>query len=139
MPVNWNDKDVLERLFIATLASLDNKININEVTRIYGKDMTYHALENHLRVWKKQATVLKNAATSCEGAAESSARPRAKKADPSPKSAVKSGRIARKKAPTTTKVKSEALLEGIDEVLSAGDEYGAAMSSKESESLDHFV
>jgi hypothetical protein len=28
MPVNWNDKDVLERLFIAALASLDNKVRV---------------------------------------------------------------------------------------------------------------
>jgi hypothetical protein len=28
MPINWNDKEVIERLFIATLASYDNKVRL---------------------------------------------------------------------------------------------------------------
>jgi len=110
MPVNWNDKDVLERLFIAALASLDNKININEVARIYGEDMTYHALENRMRRYKKEATTLKDEAADREGAVKSPMKTRTKKSDAgSPKGAVKTGRIT-KKATTATKIKSEPLV-----------------------------
>jgi hypothetical protein len=105
MPINWNDKEVLERLFIATLASFDNKvsttthcnslpqtiltrrfrqIDIKEVARLHGGDMTYHALENRLRKWKKEATALKDETEGREGAAKSPVKTRARKGAASP-------------------------------------------------------
>ncbi|KAG9196097.1 hypothetical protein G6011_01218 [Alternaria panax] len=106
IPVNWNDKDVFERLFIATLASLDNKMNIHEVARLYGKDMTYHALENRMRKYKKEATALKDESAGREGPAKTRA-----KTDAGPaKGAVITGWITKNKAPATTRIKFEPLI-----------------------------
>ncbi|CAG5183193.1 uncharacterized protein ALTATR162_LOCUS10459 [Alternaria atra] len=149
MPINWNDKEVLERLFIATLASFDNEvsttthcnslpqtiltrrfrqIDIKEVARLHGGDMTYHALENRLRKWKKEAAALKDEAEGREGAAKSPVKTRARKGAASPaKGAVKAGRITKKKALAATKIKSEPpieedVLNGIDEEAMDDDE-----------------
>jgi hypothetical protein len=46
--------------------------------------MTYHALENRLRKWKKEATALKDEAAGGEGVAKSPVKTRAKKVDASP-------------------------------------------------------
>jgi hypothetical protein len=45
--------------------------------------MTYHALENRLRKWKKEATALKDEAADVAAPAKSPAKPRVKK-DASP-------------------------------------------------------
>jgi hypothetical protein len=59
-------------------------MNINEVARLYGGDMTYHALENRLRKWKKEATALQDEAAGRKDAAKSPVKSRAKKGDASP-------------------------------------------------------
>jgi hypothetical protein len=45
--------------------------------------MTYHALENRLRKWKKEATAMKDEAAGVTAPAKSAAKPRVKK-DASP-------------------------------------------------------
>jgi hypothetical protein len=46
--------------------------------------MTYNAVENYLRKFRKEAKAIKEAATDRDGPAPSPARPRTKKADASP-------------------------------------------------------
>ncbi|KAF1832762.1 hypothetical protein BDW02DRAFT_580939 [Decorospora gaudefroyi] len=134
MPINWGDKDVLERLFVATLASLENKIDIKKVAGFYGgEEMTYHALENRLRKWKKEASQMKDDATGGQPATKKTpAKPRAKKTDASlTKGAVKTGRVTKKKAATAPKIKSEMLVDEEDDVpleSAAGEDVGAAVS-----------
>ncbi|EDU40761.1 predicted protein [Pyrenophora tritici-repentis Pt-1C-BFP] len=84
MVIQWNNAQITERLFIAMLASVDNKINISEVARLYGEDMTYNALENRLRAWKKEATAMKAAASGREIAVKSPSKSRAKKGEANP-------------------------------------------------------
>ncbi|KAH6866483.1 hypothetical protein BKA58DRAFT_205333 [Alternaria rosae] len=129
MPMNWNDPGVLERLFIATLASFDNKVNIREIATLYGGEMTYDALENRMRKFKKAATALKDEAGGGDSAAKSPVKTRAKKGSASPtKGAVKTGRVTKKKAAATPKIKPEPLLEEddmqgvVEEDLDGGNE-----------------
>ncbi|KAI4640706.1 hypothetical protein J4E93_008296 [Alternaria ventricosa] len=129
MPITWTNPEVLERLFIATLASFDNKVNIREIATLYGGEMTYDALENRMRKFKKAATALKDEAANGDGAAKSPVKTRAKKGSASPvKGAVKTGRVTKKKAPAVPKIKPEPLLEEegmqgiVEEDLEAGDE-----------------
>jgi hypothetical protein len=58
------------------------QINIHEVVRLYGEGMTYDALENHLRPWKKQAQALR--AEAADNTAAKSAKSPAKKTKASP-------------------------------------------------------
>ncbi|KAI4608281.1 hypothetical protein J4E80_009291 [Alternaria sp. BMP 0032] len=132
MPITWTNPEVLERLFIATLASFDNKVNIREIATLYGGEMTYDALENRMRKFKKAATALKEEAAGGDGAGavKSPVKTRAKKGGASPvKGAVKTGRVTKKKAPAAPKIKPEPVFEEeegmqgtIEEDLKAGDE-----------------
>ncbi|KAH7074769.1 hypothetical protein BKA63DRAFT_320758 [Paraphoma chrysanthemicola] len=123
MTINWHDKAVQDRLLTAVIASLDNKINVAEIARLYGGDMTYHAVENYLRKFRREAKDMKGDAAGRDGPVPSPARPRTKKAsDVTPKKAgVKTGRVTKKQTPTT-KVKTEALDE--DDLLAGGDKVG---------------
>ncbi|KAF2028430.1 hypothetical protein EK21DRAFT_29601, partial [Setomelanomma holmii] len=90
MPINWQDKAVQDRLFTAVIASVDNKINVAEVARLYGQDMTYHAVENYLRKFRKNSKEMKSEAADRGGPVSSPARSRTKKAgDASPTKAGK--------------------------------------------------
>ncbi|KAI4663232.1 uncharacterized protein J4E78_003643 [Alternaria triticimaculans] len=132
MPITWTNPEVLERLFIATLASFDNKVNIREIATLYGGEMTYDALENRMRKFKKAATLLKEEAAGGDGAAaaKSPVKTRAKKGSASPvKGAVKTGRVTKKKAPAAPKIKPEPVFEEeegiqglVEEELEAGEE-----------------
>ncbi|KAI4704849.1 hypothetical protein J4E89_009434 [Alternaria sp. Ai002NY15] len=130
MPITWTNPEVLERLFIATLASFDNKVNIREIATLYGGEMTYDALENRMRKFKKAATLLKDESADREDTPKSAAKPRAKKGGASPvKGAVKTGRVTKKKAPAAPKIKPEPVFEEeegmqgtIEEDLEAGEE-----------------
>jgi hypothetical protein len=107
MTIDWKDKAVQDRLLTAVIASMDNKVrmsgcllsrlllnyyqvNIAEIARLYGQDMTYYALENYLRKVRKDAKDMKIAAADRDLPAPSPARPRTKKA--SSVSPVKAGR-----------------------------------------------
>ncbi|KAI4613364.1 uncharacterized protein J4E87_010011 [Alternaria ethzedia] len=132
MPITWTNPEVLERLFIATLASFDNKVNIRSIATLYGGEMTYDALENRMRKFKKAATLLKEEAAGADGAgaAKSPVKTRAKKGSASPvKGAVKTGRVTKKKAPAAPKIKPEPVFEEdegmhgiVEEDLEAGEE-----------------
>ncbi|KAI4681307.1 uncharacterized protein J4E84_007543 [Alternaria hordeiaustralica] len=130
MPITWTNPEVLERLFIATLASFDNKVNIRSIATLYGGEMTYDALENRMRKFKKAATALKDESADREDTPKSVAKPRAKKGSASPvKGAVKTGRVTKKKAPAAPKIKPEPMLEEdegmhgiVEEGLEAGEE-----------------
>ncbi|KAI4662137.1 uncharacterized protein J4E88_010927 [Alternaria novae-zelandiae] len=135
MPITWTNPEVLERLFIATLASFDNKVNIREIATLYGGEMTYDALENRMRKFKKAATALKDEAAGGgdgAGAAKSPVKTRAKKGGGSAspvKGAVKTGRVTKKKAPAAPKIKPEPVFEDeegiqglVEEELEAGEE-----------------
>jgi hypothetical protein len=95
--------------------------------------MTYHALENRMRKWKKEATALKDESGGGESVAKIPAKPRAKKASASPIkggkfcilpnasvalltecTAVKTGRVTKKKAPAAPKIKPEPVNEEDD-------------------------
>jgi hypothetical protein len=82
------------------------QINVAEIARLYGGEMTYNAVENYLRKFRKEAKAIKEAAADREGPAPSPARPRTKKAEVA---GVKTGRVAKKKTPK--KVKTEVLEE----------------------------
>ncbi|KAF2854269.1 hypothetical protein T440DRAFT_271773 [Plenodomus tracheiphilus IPT5] len=113
MPINWQDKEVADRLLAAIIGSFDNKINCTEVARLYGKDATYNAIENFLRKPKRVATQLKAEANAEKGTVASPA----KRASPTKKSGggVKTGRVE-KKAPTTPRkeVKVEEVEESVE-------------------------
>ena len=151
MPITWTNPEVLERLFLATLASIDNKVrllphynssqppilinlllqvNIREIATLYGGEMTYDALENRMRKFKKAATALKDESADRDDPPKSAAKPRAKKGSASPTkggeccvsldnktdlltkpTAVKTGRVTKKKAAAPPKIKPETLLE----------------------------
>jgi hypothetical protein len=67
------------------LNSTDPKqISVAEIARLYGGEMTYNAVENYLRRFRKDAKAIKEAATDRESPAPSPARPRTKKAETSP-------------------------------------------------------
>ncbi|USP78706.1 hypothetical protein yc1106_05980 [Curvularia clavata] len=121
MPVNWSDKNVLERLFIAFLASVNNKIDIREVARLYGDGMTYDALECHLRPWKKQATALKDGTTEYQVSPRVSTKARTKSASASPTKGVNSGRVTKKKPSAPSKIKLEAFADTPDFKIDADD------------------
>jgi hypothetical protein len=57
------------------------QINVAEIARLYGGEMTYNAVENYLRKFRKEAKAIKEAAADREGPAPSPARSRTKKAD----------------------------------------------------------
>lgn len=100
MPIQWQDKAVQDRLLMAVIASTDNnvrtlslpfslthsthhthlQINIKEIARLYGGEMTYNAVENYLRRFRKEAKTMKAAAEGRETPVPSPARPRTKKA-----------------------------------------------------------
>ncbi|CAA9957862.1 hypothetical protein PTMSG1_01441 [Pyrenophora teres f. maculata] len=124
MVIQWNNTQVVERLFIAMLASVNNKINISEVAHIYGEPMTYNALETRLRKWKQEATVMKTAAAGREIVSKSPSKSKTKKGNTSPsKNGVKSGRVSksRNKTTTPTKVKAESIIKGKDELEEDSD------------------
>jgi len=81
MPINWQDKGVQDRLLTAVIASMD-KINVADIARLYGGDMSYHAVENYLRKFRKAAKEMNGHVPAT--AAPSPAKPRAKKVDASP-------------------------------------------------------
>ena len=60
------------------------QVNVHEIARLYGGDMTYHALQNQLRKIKKDAAAMKEEAAGREGPAPSPAKPRGKKGNASP-------------------------------------------------------
>ncbi|KAI1513442.1 hypothetical protein KJE20_01628 [Pyrenophora tritici-repentis] len=130
MVIQWNNAQITERLFIAMLASVDNKINISEVARLYGEDMTYNALENRLRAWKKEATAMKAAASGREIAVKSPSKSRAKKGEANPtKKGVQTSRVtkARSKTNTPTKVKAVPIIivddeDELEEYAEVGDD-----------------
>ncbi|KAH7087725.1 hypothetical protein FB567DRAFT_628638 [Paraphoma chrysanthemicola] len=123
MTINWQDKNVQDRLLIAVIASVDNKISVAEIARLYGGDMTYNAVENYLRKFRREAKDMKDDAAGRDGPAPSPARPRTKKAsNVTPKKpGVKTGRVTKKQTPTT-KVKTEAFDE--EDLLAGGDKDG---------------
>lgn len=107
MPINWQDKAVQDRLLTAVIASVDNKvrkpenalkdfplihpqISIAEIARLYGEDMTYHAVKNYLRKFRKEAKEMKGDVVDRPGPVPSPAKPRAKKT--STVSPVKAGK-----------------------------------------------
>jgi hypothetical protein len=53
---------------------------VAEIARLYGGDMTYNAVENYLRKFRKEAKDMKAQAADREGPAPSPARPKTKKA-----------------------------------------------------------
>ncbi|KAA8625971.1 hypothetical protein A1F94_001026 [Pyrenophora tritici-repentis] len=134
MVIQWNNAQITERLFIAMLASVDNKINISEVARLYGEDMTYNALENRLRAWKKEATAMKAAASGREIAVKSPSKSRAKKGEANPTKkgeyhCVQTSRVtkARSKTNTPTKVKAVPIIivddeDELEEYAEVGDD-----------------
>ncbi|KAL5114531.1 hypothetical protein ACEQ8H_007564 [Pleosporales sp. CAS-2024a] len=115
MPTNWSDKAVQDRLLMAIIASVDNKINVGEVARLYGGDMTYHAVETYLRKFRKEAKEMKGSAA----VAPSPSKPRPRKSvKSSPVKEVKSGRVSKKApAPTKVKVKAEMVEEEMKSIL----------------------
>ncbi|KAF2824004.1 hypothetical protein CC86DRAFT_355412 [Ophiobolus disseminans] len=127
MPINWHDKAVQDRLLTAVIASVDT-VKPAEIARLYGGDMTYHAVEKYLRKFRKEAKEMKTEAEGRKVAVPSPAKSRAKKvANASPiKAGVKSGRVTKKKNTSPVKVKPEALDEelGFGDVDSSGDNEG---------------
>jgi hypothetical protein len=90
------------------------KISVAEIARLYGEDMTYHAVENYLRRFRKEAKDMRGQAEGRESTAPSPARPRVKKAadeDNSVKAgSVEAGRITKKKKKiSAAKVKTEVI------------------------------
>jgi hypothetical protein len=81
MPISWQDKAVQDRLLTAIIASVD-KINVVEIARLYGGDMTYNAAENYLRKFRKAAKEMNGHVAPT--AAPSTTKPRAKKSDANP-------------------------------------------------------
>lgn len=86
MPINWQDKAVQDRLLTAVIASA-NKINVADIARLYGGDMSYHAVENYLRKFRKAAKEMNGDVPAT--AVPSPAAPKDKKVDASP---AKTGR-----------------------------------------------
>jgi hypothetical protein len=127
--------------------------------------MTYHALENRLRKWKKEAIALKDEAAGVAAPAKSSAKPRVQQRVVSHNLlhiantfrmpslqlltdetlAVKSGRITKKKAPAGPKIKSGATIDEEaeeDSMLLDGPEadVGAAVGGGDArDDLDDFI
>jgi hypothetical protein len=80
MVVDWKDKSVQDRLLTAVIASVDNKVRPHpylpsrtlltqllqispaEIARLYGPDMTYYAVENYLRKFRRDAKGMKKEA-----------------------------------------------------------------------------
>jgi hypothetical protein len=95
MVVNWQDKTVQDRLLTAVIASVDkasssqdytkalpltyDQISAAEIARLYGENMTYHAIENYLRRFRKIAKEMKDEAADRAGPVPSPARPRVTK------------------------------------------------------------
>jgi len=122
------------------------QVNIREIATLYGGEMTYDALENRMRKFKKAATALKDESADREDTPKSAAKPRAKKGSASPvkggecfvslddktdvltkRTAVKTGRVTKKKAPAAPKIKPEPVFEEdmqgtIEEGLDGGNE-----------------
>ncbi|KAF1915579.1 hypothetical protein BDU57DRAFT_277290 [Ampelomyces quisqualis] len=113
MPVNWQDKAVQDRLLVAVIASVDNKISPAEIARIYGGDMTYNAVEGYLRKFRKEAKDMKTEASGRVAAAPSPARPKKTKNVSPTKASVKTGRVTKSRSPA--KVKAEVVDEVEDE------------------------
>jgi hypothetical protein len=93
---------------------------------MYGTDdsMTYHAVENYLRKFRRDAKERKAAAERLPAPTPKKAAPRSKKSDDneSPtKGPVKTGRVTKKKAPAARKVKEEEVVESI---FSDGNDMG---------------
>ncbi|KAH8724780.1 hypothetical protein GQ44DRAFT_579748, partial [Phaeosphaeriaceae sp. PMI808] len=76
MTINWKDKAVQDRLLTAFIASIDNKVSVKEIARLYGGSMTYHAVENYLRKFRVDAVAMKEEAKGRKVAAASVPRPR---------------------------------------------------------------
>ncbi|KAH3940594.1 hypothetical protein HBH98_219450 [Parastagonospora nodorum] len=111
MPINWQEKAVQDRLLTAVIASID-KINVAEIARLYGGDMTYNAAENYLRKFRKAAKEMNGHVAPT--AAPSTVKPRAKKSGANPvKTGVQSGRVTKKAAPKA-KVKAEVFEDDVD-------------------------
>jgi hypothetical protein len=105
MVVDWKDKSVQDRLLTAVIASVDNKVRPHpylpsrtlltqllqispaEIARLYGPDMTYYAVENYLRKFRRDAKEMKKEAGDRDVPAPSPAR---KKASP-----VKGGELCK--------------------------------------------
>ena len=75
------------------------QVNIREIATLYGGEMTYDALENRMRKFKKAATALKDESADREDTPKSAAKPRAKKGSASP---VKGGKCF---APLSDKIR----------------------------------
>ncbi|KAH7386755.1 hypothetical protein DE146DRAFT_180904 [Phaeosphaeria sp. MPI-PUGE-AT-0046c] len=119
MPVNWQDKAVQDRLLTAVIASVDNKINITDIARLCGGEMGYHAVENYLRKFRRDARAMNGntpAATSSPVKSTAARTPKkARKASPV-KEGVKGARVEKKKA-ATPRMKKEVLEDEVDEIL----------------------
>jgi hypothetical protein len=70
--------------FTTVLLILILQINVAEIARLYGSDMTYHAVENYLRKFRREAKDMKAQAEGRMSAAPSPARPRQTKKIASP-------------------------------------------------------
>ncbi|EUC49012.1 hypothetical protein COCMIDRAFT_23200 [Bipolaris oryzae ATCC 44560] len=132
MPTNWNDIKVIEGVLVAYLAANDNKIDIKEVARLYGKGMTFDALECHLRAWKKQARELKAAAvdnivpTPKKPRVKNSSSPTKKTGSSSPTKKtdkVQTGRVNKIKPVGSGKFKTEDLSDNIDVEIDFEDDF----------------
>ncbi|KAF2128505.1 hypothetical protein P153DRAFT_367629 [Dothidotthia symphoricarpi CBS 119687] len=133
MPINWSNRDTMDRLWAAVLASGNHTINYNEVARIFGQGATYNTVECQLRKFKKAAASLKKEASGREGPAPSPAKSRAKKTDVKvTKNGVKTGRVtkAKAKAKAGGKVKKEMSVESEGDDVVDTVEGGAGRDSK---------
>ncbi|KAJ4379387.1 hypothetical protein N0V86_005432 [Didymella sp. IMI 355093] len=105
----WASAEVLQKVLVAMLASVDNKVDIHEMARLYGEGMTYNALENFLRKRKKEANELKEAAADRAGPAASTPRAKKNANGSSSMTSVKNARVTKPKNKITPGIKTELL------------------------------
>ncbi|KAJ4367000.1 hypothetical protein N0V83_007530 [Neocucurbitaria cava] len=99
MPVNFLDKETNDRLIAAIIASVDNKINPKEISRIYGDSVGYNTIEWYIRKIRHKAVGMKAQADagSAGGVGGGAALPSAAASPPAKKKGAGTGTGRQKK------------------------------------------
>ncbi|KAL6720266.1 hypothetical protein ACLMJK_002187 [Lecanora helva] len=108
MPINWNTVEAKDRLFLATIAACDPKLDYRRIATFYGQGATYDSIEGQFRKIRNGAKELRAKVESGEIPV---APPRGSKTNPTtprkssitPREKIIGGRITKSNNNTPTK------------------------------------